>query len=248
MDIRRRILKDFNKTEDDFPDLREYNDYLEEVETIIFNLANSIDVDETKRRIEQYKRDNKDQITRNRVRPSQEDLELEEILIHEKELHELRNQESIKEEKKEKLRKMREKEALIDDLMFSEGDAKQILAMHSIKPAAKEVQQRTETRKPATQFSTGIAIGHKGSFVPPPKVSEAPLYSYVPPKVIICGPDVPEPERLSSDGYLKHVRQGDDASVSSGFRTEYACYRALQEAFNGLFFFNRSDPSEMDTS
>ncbi|XP_033125954.1 CDK-activating kinase assembly factor MAT1-like [Anneissia japonica] len=34
VDIRKRILKDFNKQEDDFEDLRLYNDYLEMVETI----------------------------------------------------------------------------------------------------------------------------------------------------------------------------------------------------------------------
>ena len=42
VDIRRRILKDFNKQEEDFETLREYNDYLEMVEDIIFNLTNNL--------------------------------------------------------------------------------------------------------------------------------------------------------------------------------------------------------------
>ena len=39
VDIRKRVLKDFNKKEEDFDSLEEYNDYLEQIETIIFNLV-----------------------------------------------------------------------------------------------------------------------------------------------------------------------------------------------------------------
>lgn len=51
VDIRKRILRDFNKKEEDFDTLDEFNDYLEFVETIIYNLTNNIDVDSTKRKI-----------------------------------------------------------------------------------------------------------------------------------------------------------------------------------------------------
>ncbi|KAL3288417.1 hypothetical protein HHI36_002863 [Cryptolaemus montrouzieri] len=50
VDIRKRVLRDFNKKEEDFNSLREYNDYLEEVETIIYNLCNNIDVTETNKK------------------------------------------------------------------------------------------------------------------------------------------------------------------------------------------------------
>ena len=67
VDIRRRIMRDFNRREEEFPNLREYNDYLEFVETIIFNLTNGIQVESTKRQIEDYKRQNRDQIQRNKL-------------------------------------------------------------------------------------------------------------------------------------------------------------------------------------
>ena len=51
VDIRRKILRDFNKQEEDFETLREFNDYLEMVEDIIFNLCNGIDVAETERKV-----------------------------------------------------------------------------------------------------------------------------------------------------------------------------------------------------
>lgn len=68
IDIRKRVLKDFNKKEEDFATLREYNDYLEEIETIVYNLTNNIDIVGTNKRIEQYKKDNKDIIMKNKVK------------------------------------------------------------------------------------------------------------------------------------------------------------------------------------
>lgn len=70
VDIRRRVLRDFNKKEEDFASLREYNDYLEEVETIIFNLVNNIDQLETNKKIEKFKKENRELILKNKARVS----------------------------------------------------------------------------------------------------------------------------------------------------------------------------------
>jgi len=51
IDIRKRLLKDFNRKEQDFSTLDSYNDYLEMVEIYIFNLTNKIDIEETERKI-----------------------------------------------------------------------------------------------------------------------------------------------------------------------------------------------------
>jgi len=54
--VRRDILRKFNKGQDAFSSLREYNDYLEKLETVIFNLANDIDLDETNKLIDELRR------------------------------------------------------------------------------------------------------------------------------------------------------------------------------------------------
>lgn len=84
VDIRRRILKDYNKKEDDFATLLEYNDYLEEIEDLIYNLCNNIDFLNTNKRIEQYKKDNREVIMKNKSRLGREEYELEELLEIEK--------------------------------------------------------------------------------------------------------------------------------------------------------------------
>lgn len=68
VDIRRRVLKDFNKREEDFETLNEFNEYLEEVENIIFNLTNNIDIIATNQKIDLFKRENKDIIAKNKAR------------------------------------------------------------------------------------------------------------------------------------------------------------------------------------
>ncbi|VDK22592.1 unnamed protein product [Taenia asiatica] len=66
VDIRKKVLAEFNKREEDFESIEDYDRYLETIEDIIYNLSNDVDVDKTRKFIEQYKKDNKDIIKRNR--------------------------------------------------------------------------------------------------------------------------------------------------------------------------------------
>ncbi|KAK7381191.1 hypothetical protein VNO78_33721 [Psophocarpus tetragonolobus] len=70
--IRRRIASIFNKREDDFPSLKEYNDYLEEVEDMTFNLIEGIDVSLIEEKIAAYQEENAEQIMINRARKAEE--------------------------------------------------------------------------------------------------------------------------------------------------------------------------------
>lgn len=118
VDIRKRILRDYNKKEEDFVSLEEYNNYLEEIEMIIQNLSNNIDIIGTNKRIEQYKQANRELILKNKTKWSREDYELEELLEIEKQAEEERKRQLEELDKENKKKKLREKEALIDELMF----------------------------------------------------------------------------------------------------------------------------------
>lgn len=62
----------FNKREDDFSSLKEYNDYLEEVEDMTFNLIEGIDVQVIEAKIARYQEENAEQIVINRARKAEE--------------------------------------------------------------------------------------------------------------------------------------------------------------------------------
>ncbi|CAK8533645.1 unnamed protein product [Lathyrus sativus] len=70
--IRRRIASIFNKREDDFSSLKDYNDYLEEVEDMTFDLIEGIDVAAIEAKIAKYQEENSEQIMVNRARKAEE--------------------------------------------------------------------------------------------------------------------------------------------------------------------------------
>lgn len=70
--IRKRIITIFNKREEDFPSLKEYNDYLEEVEDMTCNLIEGIDVPAIEAKIAKYEEENAEQIMNARARKAEE--------------------------------------------------------------------------------------------------------------------------------------------------------------------------------
>ncbi|XP_059056284.1 CDK-activating kinase assembly factor MAT1 [Achroia grisella] len=235
IDIRKRVLKDYNKKEEDFETLREYNDYLEEIETIIFNLTNNIDVVNTNKRIEQYKKDNREIIMKNKVKIGQEELELEEILEIEKQMEELRRTEVARSELEAKKQKIRQKEALIDELMFADGDAKEILNTFAQTVATKQ-EEALPPLPMVTQFSTGVKFTRGLAQSHIPVIEEGPLYRYEPlitPDRI--GPDPPSLEEIVKEGYLQHVKAENDTEKAGGYTSTLPCLRALQDALAGLY-------------
>lgn len=236
VEIRKKVLKIYNKRDFDFPSLREYNDYLEQVEDIVFNLTNNIDVENTKQRMEQYQRDNRDVIQRNKVKLTREQEELEELLLLEQQGNEQRRLEALQEEQRQLQAKRKNKQALLDELEQSQLPATILLAQHKARAVQleTEIEQQKQNVKPASLFSTGIQQSQTVSLQPVPRIEEV-LYQYRPLKVDTYGPPAPELEQLGRLGYLNHVRAALPQDTAGGYTTAMACHRAIQDAFSGLF-------------
>lgn len=231
VDIRRRILKDFNKQEEDFDTLNAYNDYLEMVESIIFNLANGIDMEATKKMVESYKRENKEDIQRNKYRQSKDMAFINRILKDEKNEEEERRTELMFLEKKIENEKIRNKESLLDELMASDAPADQVVASH----------QSHDISSMLGKVKVGSSFGE--TFIPPPVLQEL-AYEYICREINTYGPAAPVIEDLDSKGFTKHVRPASPQSIAGGFTRTMACHRALQEALSGLFFFPHRSQNE----
>ncbi|XP_067335183.1 CDK-activating kinase assembly factor MAT1 isoform X4 [Channa argus] len=226
----------YNKRDFDFPSLREYNDYLEQVEDIVYNLTNNIDVENTKLRMEQYQRENKDLIQRNKAKLTREQEELEELLLAEQQGNEQRRLEALQEEQRQLNVKKKNKQALLDELEQSQIPATILLAQHKVRAAQLETQieQQKQAVKPISVFSTGICMHQTVSLQPVPKIEEV-LYQYKPLRVETYGPRVPELEQLGRLGYLNHVRAAMPQDTAGGYTSALACHRAIQDAYSGLF-------------
>ncbi|XP_026864005.1 CDK-activating kinase assembly factor MAT1 isoform X2 [Electrophorus electricus] len=236
VEIRKRVLKIYNKRDSDFPSLGEYNDYLEQVEEIVFNLTNNVDIESTKQIMEQYQRENKDLIQRNKAKLTREQEELEEILLLEQQDSEQRRLENLQEEQRQLQAKRKNKQALLDELESSLLPASILLAQHKERAAQLEnqIEKQKQTVKPATIFSTGILMGQTVSLAPVVRLEEE-LYVYQPLRIQTLGPAVPELEHLARLGYLNHVRTATPQDVAGGYTAGLACHRAIQDAFSGLF-------------
>lgn len=73
LQTRRRIQNIYNKRQEDFPSLRAYNDYLEDVEDIIFNLIEGVDVAATEEKLMKYQNENMEAIIASRARRAEEE-------------------------------------------------------------------------------------------------------------------------------------------------------------------------------
>jgi len=226
VDIRRRILKDFNKQEEDFSSLREYNDYLEMVEDIIFNLTNNLEILETNKRIIAYKDQHKEEIVKNRSRRSKEALEIEDILAVEMKQNGQRRTELQVLEQAEKAAKIKNKEKLIDELMFGERNAEQILEEHREQVAAEERSSKA--------FSTGAAAA--ASLPSTTTIPTDQPFLYTKPLLDLQGPGLPEEEALDGCGFMAHVRAPSQQEAAGGYLGSLGCYRAMQEAMAGLYY------------
>uniref|UniRef100_A0A3P9KKI3 CDK-activating kinase assembly factor MAT1 n=4 Tax=Oryzias TaxID=8089 RepID=A0A3P9KKI3_ORYLA len=236
VEIRKKVMKIYNKRECDFQSLREYNDYLEQVEDIVYNLTNNVEVESTKLRMEQYQRENKDVIQRNKAKLTREQEELEELLLLEQQSSEQRRLDVLQEEQRQLQAKRKNKQALLDELEKSKLPATLLLAQHKVRAAQleTEIEQQKQNVKPTSLFSTGIQMNQTVSLQPLPRIEEA-LYHYKPLQVETYGPSVPELEQLGRFGYLNHVRTALPQDTAGGYTSALACYRAIQDAFSGLF-------------
>jgi CDK-activating kinase assembly factor MAT1 len=259
VDIRKRILKDYCKTEEDFATLREFNDYLEEIEHIVFNLVKNTDVVETNKKIEQYKKENMDQIKRARILGNPRIHELDAILEEERLAAAKRNFENTVLEQEELRRKLKSKEALIDNLMFSDTDANVILKDYKLKTEQEDVENKAlmETKraeflaaavaaskitdrptnanvtKPVSKpghFSTGVSIGG----APPLKAPQAlpvkeELFVYE--EIQYHHPNIPTIEDIKGKKYACSYRETTEEELAGGYHVCKSVHRGLLDIF-----------------
>ncbi|EDO44111.1 predicted protein [Nematostella vectensis] len=232
VDIRKTVLKYYNKHEEDFagePDpLRSYNDYLEDVEDIVWNLTNGIDVEETKKAMEKYKKENATQIRKSNIKLGREEAIIMSQIEEEQREHEMRKKQEAMMTKEETKKKRQEKEAFLDNLIAGNKPLDEIVAEH----ACKNPKKQSLLFSASNQFTANVQT--REEFIPLPLMT-TPLYTYTPLKENNEGPDTPPVEILASRGYLKHVRAITDAEKATGYSAELACGRALQDAFSSLY-------------
>ena len=227
VDIRKKITKELNLFEDDFDSLREYNDFLEAVEDIIFNLNNNVDVEQTKAKIDKLKQEKKQCILNNRYKISKDQQDIKRQLQLERESFEELRKKVAMEETLIQQAKRENQLNLLKELETSSLPASQIVTSHQ-----KDVN---------TLFENNLDQGaNDGSANSDKNTEEMDIrYCYEEPIIDTVGPKVPVELYNHSErslGLLSFVYSPGDDALAGGYIKEYACTRALHEAYNCLLF------------
>lgn len=230
----------FNKREEEFESLRHWNNYLEEVENLTWNLLQGVDVKETEKKLDAYRRQNEADIKHNAAIESQQNANTEAHFAAQKEQARLRREAARNEELDERREKEEGRREMIDMMAKGDGDADAIAReTHDVvlkKSTARRTAAERSRQQAAAKFDNGAA---------PPPFSIQGLKRVPPP--------VPEETYDPFGGYgikpaYYHLRdhyehswldnaRSDAQITAGGYDVGEYCARAMMEAFGGLGVF-----------
>ncbi|CAE6490887.1 unnamed protein product [Rhizoctonia solani] len=219
--IRRRIAKHFNKRPEDFESLQEYNDYLEEVETIgkltcfrfylrcscsyvhvaAFNLVNDIDVAAMEAKIAEHRAANAALIEQNENREAQEAANLRNIEERERQDRQQRAEEARRAEEEEERERERSKLELINQLESSSAPASRVLA-----------KSKAQQRQRETMRSLGSAVPSSSALLRAKAAARA--------EAAVDIPHVPITDHWSAETHRFTLKESYDDALSVGVRAD----------------------------
>ncbi|BFZ56911.1 TFIIH/NER complex subunit [Savitreella phatthalungensis] len=229
VDTRRRLSKIFNKAEDDFADLRAYNDYLEEVENLTFNLINGVDVDRTEARVKQYEQQNRKIINANQERKAAEVALQREAERFEREARNnaaRRAQEMLLKEEEEREERSAELLSAMQAGADVESVRKQIAERSRLRLEAKQRESEAELQQTLQSF----AVRQKGRLQQLRREADTP---FSPTLGWGSKNDVYQLQDDYDDEFLTTLKK-DKAFIAGGARYVDIYDRALFEAFSAL--------------
>jgi len=226
--VRRRIAKWFNKRPEDFKTLKEYNDYLEEVEDITFNLINDVNVEETEARIQKFAEENQSIIAANEAKQQREE-KVNAWRIEQEKSNRQHKREAYLQQLKEEHEALRaEERELISSLADSDQPASEIMARITLKRSSlrrRDVEptaQRPPTYTPTFLMDTDIDHDGETSADFDPFASSYELYK------------LPELQPAYFDPFSQHISE-DTAVRAGGYNVRRYYLQAIEAAFAGLF-------------
>jgi CDK-activating kinase assembly factor MAT1 len=157
VDVRRRVGRWFNKREEDFENLSRYNDYLEEVESITFNLINGVDKEETELRISNYLNSNKASI-QNNVRSQEVETEVQrEKELADKAFRSERAQRRRERQDRDRLEKEADERQVVEALAGRTG-----VDVQSVMKQQEENEKRREARREKEERQDELEEAQRG--------------------------------------------------------------------------------------
>ncbi|RAL62489.1 hypothetical protein DID88_005054 [Monilinia fructigena] len=239
-DIRRKVSEVFNRSEDDFETLRDYNNYLQETEDLIFDLVNGKgktrqDAEEKLRR---FREANRSAIEENKIARLREVEMGKRREMEEKEMARQRRLAAMREEAEEKADVEKSRKQVLDQLASGEGDAVAITQQaHKIilkkSSARRNLGERDATIGAGTGSADGEGLTIRGLKKKIAPVAEKPYDPF-------GGIDLTPTKYVLQDDYdnqwVESVKR-DPRHMAGGYSLHDYYGRAMLDAFSGLEIF-----------
>ncbi|KAL6716486.1 TFIIH/NER complex subunit [Lecanora helva] len=252
VDVRRRISAIFNRRESEFNTLRDYNNYLEEVEAMTFNLISNIDVAETEVKIAAYSKENAQIIAQNKAVSAQESASAEALFAAQKEDVRLRREAARKEEEDERREKEESRREIISKIAHSSEDPEKI-ARESQKVVLKKSTARRTAAERARQQQDAMKVDNGNA----PTYTVAGLKPVVAPTAekervydpfmgFVLKREYHMPQKKYENPLFEKRLKAEPRFIAGGYDVGEYCARATLEAFAGLGVFVEEEISARD--
>ncbi|VDL71351.1 unnamed protein product [Nippostrongylus brasiliensis] len=199
----------YNLKKDDFDTLREYNDYLERFECIVYNLASGIDVEETEAEIAAFKERYAELIERNKKKLDEDQLWIMQNLKEDRDMKNRVDQAHNQENQEVERSAVKDTKAIMEELRESNVPAEVILDRERKRQIEQELEEKEEAARRKKRNKELLQdrkrMAESMSFSTSQRMSGR-SFEYKPPRLLINGPPLPSKEELEAKGYLQHIR------------------------------------------
>ncbi|VDO47181.1 unnamed protein product [Haemonchus placei] len=199
----------YNLKKEDFPTLREFNDYLERFECLVCNLAYGIDVEETEAEIAAFKEKNAELIERNKKKLDEDQIWIMQNLKEDREMKNRVDQAHNQENKEVERSAVTDTKAIMEELRESNVPAEVILDRERKRQIEQELEEKEEAARRKKRNKEILQdrkrMAESMSFSTSQRMSGR-AFEYKPPRLLINGPPLPNKDELEAKGYLQHIR------------------------------------------
>ncbi|QSZ29763.1 hypothetical protein DSL72_004280 [Monilinia vaccinii-corymbosi] len=250
-DIRRKVGEVFNRSEDDFETLLDFNNYLQETEDLVFDLVNGKGKtrQDAEDKLRRFREANRGAIEENKLARLRE-VEMEKRReMEEKEMARQRRLAAMREEAEEKADVEKTRKQVLDQLATGNGDAVAITQQaHKIILKKSSARRKLGERDAAIGAGTGSADG-EGLTIRGLKKKMAPVAEK--PYDPFGGIDLTPTKYVLQDDYDNQWVEGikrDPKHMAGGYSLHDYYGRAMLDAFSGLEIFIEDEVRDLPQS
>ena len=236
------LAKIFNRKEEEFETLRDWNDYLQEVEDLTFDLIHGISPKETMAKIKQYELDNAESITANNSRAKDDDLSYESRQAAERAAAKRRREAARQHDEAERAEKTELRYNLLDKLTTSEASKAKMLSRETQNSFLKKSSSARSWNNPPGDRLDGKYTIRGLKAISPKDEDLTPFDPF--------GGALPKQQYFTLQAnyeypWLDEARKAPKITAG-GYKARDYCARSLFEAFAGLGVFLDEELDKQD--